>query len=741
METRQLILGLALAILVFLAYQQLYSWLAPKPPAPNPAELLTPPGDNGAAAAPRSPGDDRPAVSAVLETGDTLDEIVLGGDPHRLRVTLTPLGGAISSIQLTERDAGGRYVYRAAADSQEPAQVLRTVLDESGAVHASFATHRVWVPELGRPEGWRLDELVWRVAESGPQHVVFSTTLAGAEGAAPLLRITKRFELLADKPLLHFTLEATNLSDRPLSVQFAQDGPIGIHREHAQYDMRYLMTAARHKDQIELSTAEKREALLKAARSGKPVTLFTIGTDKTFLWAALGNKFFGVFTRPLPPENGRPAVIQSVLGTVAAPGVDTNHADWLTNGDLLARLVTTRDTLAESGGSARYAFEIYAGPKDSDVLKRVNAAYADQDQLGYSLFHGADLRCFCVPLWLTQLMTWLLQSIQALVFNGGAAIIVLVIIVRTLLHPLAVFQQKSMYKMQEGMLKLQPKLEAIKEKYADDKVKQNQETMRLYSEEGVNPMAGLVGMLPLFVQMPILGALWTALNTDIHLRHAPLDGWWIRDLSAPDALLPFNPPIDLPILSWLPFIGYAFSGVTALNLLPLLMGVSMWLQQKYMPKPAMQARLEAARKQQQQEGAAPKRSAGGMTPEEQLRQQQMMAYMMSIMFPLMFYYMPAGLNLYWMATNVFGIGESLIIRGQLERDRERREREGAKVEKKPPGMISRFFKRLAEQAEELQKQADKLSSQEPRSDGKRRQSEPQAPARGRPSDDRKRKPR
>ncbi|NUQ73570.1 MAG: membrane protein insertase YidC, partial [Polyangiaceae bacterium] len=616
------------------------------------------------------------AVSAVLETGDTLDEIVLGGDSHRLRVTLTPLGGAIASIQLVERDSGGRYVYRAAADSQEPAQVLRPVLDGSGAVHASFATHRVWVPELGRPEGWRMDDLVWRVAESGPQHVVFSTTLAGADGAAPLLRITKRFELLPDKPLLHFTLEATNLAGRSLSVQFAQDGPIGIHREHAQYDMRYLMTAARHKDQIELSTAEKRDSLLKAARSGKPVTLFTIGTDKTFLWAALGNKFFGVFTRPLPPENGRPAVIQTALGTVAAPNVDTNHSDWTTNGDLLARLVTTRDTLAESGGSARYAFEIYAGPKDSDVLKRVNAAYVDQDQLGYSLFHGADLRCFCVPLWLTQLMTWLLQSIQALVFNGGAAIIVLVIIVRTLLHPLAVFQQKSMYKMQEGMLKLQPKLEAIKEKYPDDKVKQNQETMRLYSEEGVNPMAGLVGMLPLFIQMPILGALWTALNTDIHLRHAPLDGWWIRDLSAPDALLPFNPPIDLPVLSWLPFIGYAFSGVTALNLLPLLMGVSMWLQQKYMPKPAMQARLEAARKQQQQEGAAPRRSGGGMTPEEQLRQQQMMAYMMSVMFPLMFYYMPAGLNLYWMATNVFGICESLIIRRQLERDRERREREG-----------------------------------------------------------------
>src|SRR5262249_23136406 len=155
----------------------------------------------------------------------------------------------------------------------------------------------------------------------------------------------------------------------------------------------------------------------------------------------------------------------------------------------------------------------------------------------------------------------------------------------------------------------------------------------------------MVGMLPMLVQIPILGSLWTALNTDIHLRHAPLDGWWIRDLSAPDALITFPHPLDIPVLSALPFIGRAFTGITMFNLLPILMGVSMYLQQKYMPKPTMQT-LKTGDK------STP--GPGGMTPEEQLRQQQMMGYMMTFMFPLMFYYMPSGLNLYWMATNVFG---------------------------------------------------------------------------------------
>jgi YidC/Oxa1 family membrane protein insertase len=308
--------------------------------------------------------------------------------------------------------------------------------------------------------------------------------------------------------------------------------------------------------------------------------------------------------------------------------------------------------------------------------------------------------------------------------NYGVAIIVLVLIIRALLHPLAVFQQKSMYRMQEAQARLKPKLDAIKEKYPNDKVKVNQETMKLYSEEGVNPMGSMIGMLPMMIQMPILIALWTALNTDVHLRHAGFDPWWITDLSAPDEFYTFNQPITIPILGWLPLIGRMFQNVSAINLLPVLMGVSMWLQQKYMPKPGMEARKEAASKAAAE--AKPQHKSSGLAPEDQVRQQRIMMYMMSILFPLMFYKMPSGLNLYWMSTNVIGIAESLRIRGQIKREKERRERQGPQPPKvKKVGPVGQLLQHLAARAENLQKRADALGAEAkkrdkvPRKPGKR----------------------
>jgi membrane protein insertase Oxa1/YidC/SpoIIIJ len=94
-----------------------------------------------------------------------------------------------------------------------------------------------------------------------------------------------------------------------------------------------------------------------------------------------------------------------------------------------------------------------------------------------------------------------------------------------------------------------------------------------------------------------------------------------------------------------------------------------------------------------------------------------MAYMMAILFPLMFYKMPSGLNLYWLSTNVFGIFESLIIRRQIEREKQRREREGPRPGARRPGLVGRFFKHIAAQAEGLQRKADSLSQT---ADGKRK---------------------
>jgi membrane protein insertase Oxa1/YidC/SpoIIIJ len=149
-----------------------------------------------------------------------------------------------------------------------------------------------------------------------------------------------------------------------------------------------------------------------------------------------------------------------------------------------------------------------------------------------------------------------------------------------------------------------------------------------------------------------------------------------------------------------------FQNIPALNLLPILMGVAMWLQQKYMPKPGMQAKADAAKQRPPAE-----RRPGQMSPEDQLRQQRIMMYMMTFIFPLMLYYMPSGLNLYWMATNVFGVFESLVVRKQIEEEKQRAQREGPKPPPKP-GWLSRKWKALVEQAAEIQKRADELQREQ-----------------------------
>ena len=121
------------------------------------------------------------------------------------------------------------------------------------------------------------------------------------------------------------------------------------------------------------------------------------------------------------------------------------------------------------------------------------------------------------------------------------------------------------------MTKLAPKAEEIKKKYANNKAEMNKQMMALYREQGASP---IMGFLPMMVQMPIWIALWSAVYASIELRGAPFLPFWITDLSVPDALYRFPAAIALPLLGW---------KIESLNLLPILMGVAFYLQQKMMP--------------------------------------------------------------------------------------------------------------------------------------------------------------
>jgi YidC/Oxa1 family membrane protein insertase len=237
--------------------------------------------------------------------------------------------------------------------------------------------------------------------------------------------------------------------------------------------------------------------------------------------------------------------------------------------------------------------KLYAGPKE---IGRLGDA-------GHDLQGLVDLGWFW---FLAQPALWLLTRLHDATGNYGVAIIIITILQKIGFYPLT---QKS-YKSMQAMQAIQPKLEALKERHKGNKQKMNQEMMELYKRHGVNPFGGC---LPMVIQIPIFIALYNALGSSVELWRAPF-ALWITDLSAPDTL--FVVPFAIPYLG----AAFAFRG------LPLIMGISMFVQQKMSP------------------------TAGDP------RQAQMMLYLMPVMFTFIFWGMPSGLVLYWLVNNVLQIG-------------------------------------------------------------------------------------
>ncbi|MBK8913841.1 MAG: YidC/Oxa1 family insertase periplasmic-domain containing protein [Phycisphaerales bacterium] len=711
MDTRRLIVFVLLAFTFVVTYQWIYNKFYPLPdPPPRTAQPAPESGPGSASGGPISGGSrngsapsaptggagDGPSLSsdpsaARAVGGESTAPVMLGGGPSdTLRLELQPRGASVSRAWLTERRKNNpnRHVHRQNPRTNDPYELISPLrLDPTAPAGESelysLTTAAVRIDEWGRE--FSLGDLNWAAlsAEAGVAH--FSAALRRAEDGSELLRISKTYALL-DRPfLMQMRLIVENVSDGPLTPTLTQDGPIGIHDDDPTYDMRKLMWARWVGGALQFKHASRSE-LLKQINDPRRLD----AGGERLAWAALLNKYFGVFIRPLTTAQGDP--VARVVGTVAAPQI-TGLME-----DAISRFSLTPPAALAPGASLEVSFEVYFGPKDEDILRRSDPAFADRGQLGFVAARDVDQSC-CTFQPLPGVMLWLLETCHFFSRNYGIAIIMIVLIVRGLLHPLAVWQQKNMYRSQEAMQRIQPKLEALKEKYANDRVRLNQEIMRLWGEENVNPAAMLFTMAPLFLQLPILVALWTALSSDVNLRNAPFDGWWMVDLSAPDALLRFGDGgVHIPLLSMLT------GPIHSLNLLPILMGVTMYLQQKYMPKPG-----QTAGRKPPPAPATPRKS-GGMTPEETARMQQQIGAMMCIMFPVMFYNMPSGLTLYWMATNIFGIVESLRIRAQIRAEKERREREGPRPPSKRTGFMARFFKYVAEQAEELQKQADQVAA-------------------------------
>jgi len=264
-----------------------------------------------------------------------------------------------------------------------------------------------------------------------------------------------------------------------------------------------------------------------------------------------------------------------------------------------------------NGGSASSESRLFAGAKEVPLLDR----YAEQ--VGITNFDLAvDFGWFY---FLTKPIFLALLYINGFVGNLGFSILVLTILIKALFFPLANKSYVAMSKMKE----IQPKMVKLREQYGDDKMRLNQEMMALYKKEKANPAAGC---LPIIIQIPVFFSLYKVLFVTIEMRHAPFIGW-IHDLSAPDPTTIFN---LFGLIPWDPPMMLAAGGALGIGIWPLIMGVSMFLQQKLNPQPAdpIQAKI---------------------------------FLFLPIMFTFLLARFPAGLVVYWAWNNTLSILQQWLI--------------------------------------------------------------------------------
>ncbi len=225
-----------------------------------------------------------------------------------------------------------------------------------------------------------------------------------------------------------------------------------------------------------------------------------------------------------------------------------------------ADYLTAQPVTAAPGGSASFTSKVFAGAKKSILIDQY------QDKLGIEKFElMVDWGWFY---FITKPLFGLLHWINGLVGNFGVAILVVTVLLKLLFFPL---QNKS-YASMSKMKKLAPEMEKIKQRFPDDRMKQQQAIMEMYKKEEVNPLSGC---WPVLIQIPVFFALYKVIYVTIEMRHAPFVGY-LQDLSAPDPTSLFN------LFGLLPFDVPTF---LLIGFLPILMGITMWIQMRLNPTP------------------------------------------------------------------------------------------------------------------------------------------------------------
>jgi len=380
--------------------------------------------------------------------------------------------------------------------------------------------------------------------------------------------ITRKLTFYPDKYHVGLTITLKHFRDIIANRRYnlSWDSGIAITENNAQDDLQYSKAYSLLGDELVDIDASK-------AKKGEPEVESMEGTTK---WVAVRNKYFTSIITPV----SRNATGMSLVGTKQKQG------------ELELENYKASVTMPYSENVAQEdSFLVYVGPLDYEVLRSYDRDFQRMMNFGWKIIRP-----------ISKGVLWAFTQIHKYIPNYGLVLILFGVAVKILVFPLT---KKSYVSMKE-MQNLQPRMKELREKYKDDSQKLNQEMMKLYKEHGVNPMGGC---LPMLLQMPLLYALFIVFRSTIELRGAEFI-WWIKDLSQPDTV--FTLPFSLPLYG------------ANVNILPLIMGVTMIIQQR-------------------------------MTSGASTQQQKMMMWFMPIIFLLIFNNFPSGLNLYYALFNIMTI--------------------------------------------------------------------------------------
>lgn len=596
-NNRNLILAMVLSALVMIVWTIFFS--PETPPAQEPAAATSQ--QTGAPVAATPAGTATTGTPAL-----TGDQTATNADPSAtaarvsiaspsLKGSISLAGGRVDDLELTgyheTLDPSSPYVRLLSPTAQPELASMATPAAPGGApsivVQKPYYAVYGWMPGPGTdPARVPGPATVWQLESGDTLAPGKPVTLVWDNGAGQTFRRT--FEL-DDKFLFTVSQSVENKGDAPFSA-----APYGILARHGKPDTQNFFVL--HEGAVGMTDGQLLELKYKKIGDLDPVNgegPAKVVEVKENGWIGFTDKYWMTTLAPAP-GTAFTAVVKY------APGADIYQTE--------ARMPMVTVAPGQSASNSSYLFagakvwETIHGYQETPGIQR----FVDSIDWGWFYF-------------LTKPIFRLLHWLHGMIGNMGWSIIALTVILKLIVFPLARKSYISMAKMKE----LQPQMEALKERTGDDRVKYQKEVMELYKREKVNPAAGC---LPVLLQIPIFFSLYKVIFVTIELRHAPWIGW-IHDLSAPDPTSLWN---LFGMLPWATPGQGSFLHSFTLPVLAIVLGISMWVQQKLNPAPADPA-------------------------------QKMIFAWMPWVFMLMLGGFASGLVLYWIANNTITIIQQYTI--------------------------------------------------------------------------------